>query len=74
MAQRLGEPPRWQPGHRSNWKNHKAFRLSQMPFGGEPGRDGFVGYSTPRKLNDRTYAVVWLALSLDPIDHRHAST
>jgi hypothetical protein len=33
----------------------------------------FVGYSTPRNLNDRTYTVVWLALSLDPIDRQHAS-
>ena len=25
-------------------------------------------------LNDTTYTVVWLALSLDPIDRKHAST
>jgi hypothetical protein len=38
------------------------------------GHDEFVGYSTPPNLNDRTYTVVWLALSLDTIDRKHAST
>jgi hypothetical protein len=45
----------------------------RLPIG-ELGHDEFVGYSTPRNLNDRTYTVVWLALSLDPIDRKHAST
>jgi hypothetical protein len=40
----------------------------------ELGHDEFVGHSTPRNLNDKTYTVVWLALSLDPIDRKHAST
>jgi hypothetical protein len=34
----------------------------------------FVGYSTPRNLNDGTYTAVWLALFLDPIDRKHAPT
>jgi hypothetical protein len=34
----------------------------------------FGGYSTPRNLNGRTDTVVWLALSLDPIDRQHGST
>ena len=41
---------------------------------GELGHAAFVGYSTPRNLNDRTYTLVWLSLSLDPIDRQHAST
>jgi hypothetical protein len=43
-------------------------------IGGELGHDEFVGYSTRRNLNDRTYTVVWLALSLGPIDRKHAQT
>jgi hypothetical protein len=31
-------------------------------------------YSTPHKLNNKTYTEAWLALSLDPIDRKHAST
>ncbi len=68
MSHRAGRP-----GRRSRWKNQEALRLSPMRFGGELGHDKFVGYSTPRNLNDRTYTVVWLALSLDPIDPKHAS-
>ena len=45
----------------------------RLPIG-ERGHDALVGYSTPRNLNDRTYTVVSLALSLDPIDREHAST
>ncbi|WP_188607384.1 hypothetical protein [Chelatococcus reniformis] len=36
--------------------------------------DELVGCSMARNLNDKTYTVVWLALSLDPIDRTHAST
>jgi hypothetical protein len=54
---------------------HPALRWleKRLPIG-ELGHAEFVGYSTPRNLNDRTYTVVWLALSLDPIDRKHAST
>jgi hypothetical protein len=45
----------------------------RLPIG-ELGHDELVGYSTPRNLNDRTYTVVWLALSLDLIDRKHSST
>jgi hypothetical protein len=45
----------------------------RLPIG-ELGHDEVVGDSTPRNLNDRTYTVVWLALSLDPIDRKHNST
>jgi hypothetical protein len=45
----------------------------QRPPIGELGHGEFVGYSTPRNLKDRTYTVVWLTLSLDPIDRKHAS-
>ena len=36
-------------------------------------RAGFAGTATPRNLNDRTYTEGWLALSLDPIDRKHAA-
>ncbi len=45
----------------------------RLPIG-ELGHDEFVGCSTPRNLIERTYTVVWLTLSLDPIDRKHAST
>jgi hypothetical protein len=54
---------------------HPALRWLEKPLPiGELGHDEFVGDSTPRNLNDRTYTLVWLALSLDPIDRTHAST
>jgi len=40
---------------------------------GELG-DEFVGYSTQRNQNNRTYTAVWLALFVGPIDRRHAAT
>jgi hypothetical protein len=54
---------------------HPALRWleKRLPIG-ELGHAEFVGYSTPRNLNDSTYTVVWLALSLDPIDRKHAPT
>jgi hypothetical protein len=54
---------------------HPALRwLKKRLLIGELGHDEFVGYSTPRNLNDMTYTLVWLALSLDTIDRKHAST
>jgi hypothetical protein len=54
---------------------HPALRWleKRLPIG-ELSRAEFVGYSTPCNLNDRTYTAVWLALSLDPIDRKRAST
>ena len=50
---------------------HPALRpLEKRPPAGEAGHAELFGYSTPRNLNDRTYTVVWLALSLDPIDRK----
>ncbi len=31
----------------------------------------FIGYLTPRNLNERTYTGVWLVLFVGPIDRRH---
>jgi hypothetical protein len=52
---------------------HPALRWHETPIG-ELGHDEFVGYSTPRNLNERTYTLGWVALSLDTIDRKHAST
>jgi len=37
-------------------------------------RDEFVSYSTRHKLDGTTCTLVWLVLSLDLIDRKHAST
>jgi hypothetical protein len=50
-------------------KKRIAFSVLTSGF----GRPGWVRYRQIN-LNDRTYTVVWLALSLDPIDRKHAST
>jgi hypothetical protein len=60
------------PAQQLAWQALENLR-QRLPIG-ELGHDEFVGYSTPRNLNDRTYTVVWLALSLDPIDREHNST
>jgi hypothetical protein len=67
MVQAATEPAPSQP-------RHPALRWleKRLPLG-ELCHDEFVGYSTLRNLNDGTYTVVWLALSLDPIDRKHAS-
>jgi hypothetical protein len=52
-----------------NKRNARWCRQQQSP-----APSALTSRDTPRNLNDRTYTVVWLALSLDPIDRKHAST
>ena len=53
---------------------HPAPMAREAATDRRPDHDEFVGCSTPRNLKTGAYTVVWLTLSLDPIDRKQAST